>query len=312
MTTPLTDFTRFPGRRWANSVAARMPPKLAADTRMAMAVAARWSHHLRARPEDIVLFATAQDAMRAAVHALLAPDDVALLALPLAPEWLTAVLCAGARYVDVGRRFDGPTPTGAWNRNAAERAAAAHPDAVALVESLSWSGSDDAAAIAGLPLRAVIADARRVQSPLGPVLLPDRPTLTLVALRDPDCPSEPVLHALVAPDGQGRALGIAIGPTSVPDLLADHAFAVLDGVERWPDWQAQLVPRLEARYGQWLAALAGRPGVQILGRSGVEAAALCLSDDADVIAAAIADAFPAVRAWPMTPMRALLTLDLLR
>ncbi len=312
MTTPLLDFTRFPGRRWSADLVGMVRDVQPQSAQLTTAVLARWSHHLRARPGDLLLFATAQEAMRAAIHALVVPTDVVLVARPLPPDWLSAVLLAGARFLDVGRRFDGPLPTGGLNRPAAERAAAAHPGAVAIAELATWSGANDVQAAAGLPLRALIVDARRTASCLGPQLPAERAVLTLVALRDPDRPSDPVLYALVAPDQQGEGLRAATGPTALPELQAAHALAVLDGLQRQPTWPTALNARLAARYAQLQQALAGRPGVQLLGLTGLEAAALCWADDGKAIAAALAVEFPTLAAWPMSEMRGLLTVDLLR
>ena len=311
MTTPLIDLARFPGRRWANATAQRLGPRLMAQARLEMVVRVRWARHLRVPPDEMLLFATAEEAARAAVQALATPADVVLLAQPLPYRWVGAVLHSGARYVDVGRRFDGPLPTGGWNRSAAERAASAHPTAVAVVESPAWGGTDDAATAADLPLRALIVDATRSAQCLGLELARQRAALTLVALRDPDHPTEPVVYALVGPDGEELALRVGVGPTGLPNVVAEHALAVLDGLLLLPAWPAAMAARADARFAEWLAALAGRPGVVALGRSGLEAAALCLGDDAEQVARALLPTFASVQAWPMTPMRALLTVDLL-
>ena len=312
MQTPLLDFIRFPGRRWSASFMSQVTSHLATETTLEAAVLARWSRHLNVPPNDMLLFATAEEAMRAAVHALVATHDVVLLARPLPPAWIAAVLQTGARYVDVGRRFDGPSAIGGWNADAAVRAAAAHPEAVAIAETASWTGAPDAATAGALPLRATIADARRTAACLGPVLTSERATLTLVALRDPDDPVTPVVHALIAPEGQGVALRVAVGPTALPQAVAERAFAVLDGLGRNPDWQHASEVRLRACGQAWHAALEGRPGVIAFAPVGLEAAALCLADDGEQIAAELVADFLTVRAWPMTPMRAILTVDLLR
>ncbi len=312
MTTPLLDFKRFPGRRWSLGFSAEMRETLERIPDMATAVRARWAQHVRARTDDILLFATAEDAMRAAVHALLAPNDVVLLARPLPPDWIACVLQAGARYVDVGRRYDGFAQTGGWNVAAAQRAAAAHPEAVAIAETCTWGGADDAAVAAALPLRAFIKDARNTLHCLGPVLGLERATVTLVALRDPDAPSPAVLYALIAPDQHGAALRAAVGPTAVPAVLAEHAFAVLEGVDRDPTWADRAIARITERNAAWRTALAGRPGVEVLPPAGTEAAALCLGGDGDAIAADLVGQFLTVRAWPTSAMRALLTADLAR
>jgi hypothetical protein len=141
-------------------------------------------------------------------------------------------------------------------------------------------------------------------------LAPDRAALTLVALRDPDAPSPPVVYALVAPDGEGSALRAAIGPTAIPQSTAERAFAVLEGVARTPSWLEASASRMADRYAAWQAALAGRPGVEVIGRAGTEAAALCLGGDGDAIAAELVHTFVSVRAWPASSMRSLLTVDL--
>ena len=312
MTTPLIDLTRFPGRGWYAGIAEQIRAAPAGSSLLNTSVLARWAQHLRARPADILLLATAQEAIRVAIQALVVPSDVVLLARPLPPEWLMAVLHAGARYLDVGRRFDGPTPTGGLNHAAAHRAALAHPQAIAIAELATWSGANDAALAADLPIRGVIVDARRHADCLGPQLPGARAPLTLVALRDPDRPSEPVLYALLVPDQQGEALLIASGPTALPEIQAEHAFAVLDGLQRQPTWPTAMQARLATRYAQFQQAVANRPGVVLLGQTGLEAAALCLADDGEEIAQALAGEFPAAVAWPMTDMRGLLTVDLLR
>jgi hypothetical protein len=311
MTTPLADFVRFPGRRWAHAITAQMTPAGGAPVRLEMAVRVRWSHHIRVMPDAIMLFATAEEAARAAVQALLVPSDVALVAQPLPHHWVGAVLHAGARYVDVGRRFDGPLPTGAWHRQAAERAVQAHPEAVAIVEAPAWSGADDTQLALDLPVRATIVDATRSANCLGPALTAGRGTFTLVALRDPDNPVAPVLYGLVGAADAELEARIAIGPTAVPEPLAERAFAVLDGLARHPEWPAASAARLAVRYAEWTSALAGRPGVVPLGQAGLEAAALCLGDDSAVIARDLTLAFPGVQAWNMAPMRGLLTVHLL-
>lgn len=312
MTTPLLDFKRFPNRRGMGSPLDHTLDAVLTGSSMDESVTVRWARHLHVAAKDILLFPTATEARSAAAHALLAPGDVVLVAGPLPSVWLATVLGAGARYLDVGRRFDGPAPTGGLSRPAAERAAAAHPESIAIVETLTWSGADDVVAIAGLPLRAVIVDATRTDACLGPRLGFGRTAFTLVALRDPDSPSEPVIYALVAPEHHGSVLQSVVGPMTLPSLLADRAMAVLHGLARQPDWTVTMRARLEVRHAQWCEALAGRPGVQLLGRSGLEAAALCLGDDGAQIADDILLDFPSVCAWPMRPMRGLLTADLLR
>ena len=311
MTSPLADFSRFPGRRWAHAIATQMTPAAGAPVRLEMAVRVRWSHHVRVVPDAIMLFATAEEAARAAIQALFVPNDVALVAQPMPPHWVGAVLHSGARYVDVGRRFDGPLPTGAWHRQAAERAALAHPEAVAIVEAPAWSGADDSQLALQLPVRATIVDATRSAHCLGPALTAQRGTFTLVALRDPDDPVTPVLYGLVGAADADLEARVAIGPTAVPALLAERAFAILDGLARHPDWPAATATRLEARYAEWRRALAGRPGVVDLGQAGLEASALCLGDDGAAIARELTLNFPGVQAWPMAPMRGLLTVHLL-
>ncbi len=301
------DSKRFPSRQNRKPILPRAPFGL----RMEWSVLVRWARHLNIHPNDLFLFATAQEAMNAAVRAVMAPTDVALVARPMDEDWLTAVLAIGARYVDVGRRFDGPTPVGGWHRPAAERAAAAHDEAIAIVESPIWSGADDVEAIAGLPLRAVVIDARRTEDCWGAQVPAARKSLTLIALRDPDQPCEPLVCGLVVPTLSGVGLRVAVGPTRLPRVIADRATAVLHSLALQPDWPAPMLAQLQVRYAAWHAAMVDRPGVQVLGRCGLEAAALCHAGDGPQIADAIATDFPSIRASRVAGMRGLLTVDLL-
>ena len=280
------------------------------------AVLARWAQHLRVPPNDLLLMASGTEAVRTAAHALLAPADVALLAQPIAPEWVNVVLSTGAAYIDVGRTFAtlGPANAcpGGWHRLAAERCAREHPGAVAILEQPAWTGADDGALAATLGVRAAIVDARRGGGCRGEPLPELRAALTIVALRDPDAASaQPVLCALVARSGEGRALRAAVGAAEVPLPALRHALAVLDGLGRDGGWEQALWQRTAARYAEWTRLLADRPGVLIFAPAGVEAAALCQAGDGVAVVEDLASVFPAALAWPVTPMHGLITTPLI-
>lgn len=312
MTQPLLDLNRLASVDRYVKLSDQSHAGVPVEAELERAVRARWAQHLGVHANDILLFDTAQLAQFTAVRVLLKPGEVALLARPLRQDWLAAIAHGDAIYVDVGRRYDGPGVAGRWHETTAQRAALAHPDAVAIVDTPAWGGADDSAAIVDLPLRCAIVDAGRCDDCLGPRLAPDRRALTVVCLRDPDSPSAAVLHGLVAPEGEGTTLRLLGGLAGASSLLAERAYAVLVGAEQQPAWRKSYWPRLEARYAEWCAALAERPGVQVLGRAGLEASAICWSGDSAAVAESIAGAFPFVSAWVGSGMRGLISVDLLR
>lgn len=309
----LLDIARFPGRRWVQTLATS--GQLTSDVNTLEAtVRIRWARLLHVHPRDLVLFATGTEALRAAVYALLAPGDVALLAQPVPMDAVHAVLAAGARYVDVGRTFFADAAAGSWHGDAAERACAAHPDAVAYLQAPAWTGADDPAHARDLPLRARIVDARNQPACSGPRFADpvdraaDPLTLTVVTLRDPDWPRDPPLAALIAPPELGPVLRAIVGPVHVPPVLIDRAFALLDGFATQPEWPARLLPFLHNRHQRWSTLLAGHAGVQPLPFAGLQAAALCLQGNPEALLPLLMPEFPATLA--IASPRPLLVTDL--
>lgn len=315
------DLGRFASRRWLDGTRRQHPTAHADGGRgdLVAQVRSRWAARLGVASTDLLVCPTDVDAYRLVLGALLAPTDVVLVAEPAPPAALTAILGLGGRYLDVGRRADGRIAGGA-----VDRALLAWPEAVAVVEAPSLFGTDDrqwvadppqpaaapAGGVASAP-RALVVDARHAP---GWAMLPtpaesaSMPLATLIALRDPDAPADPVAIGIVCAPGTGAGLLLLQGQPQWPEASLQHALAVLRGLA---------VAGFTAAADAELAALRARcvatvraPGVVALPHGGWRQAFECLGGDAAGVAAALRGRLPALLALPAHPGRALLVADL--
>lgn len=306
---PWLDSQRFPGRAHlaavARSHAPLAPSTASVQGQWAEPVRRRWAEHLQVQTGDLVLAATAADAFRLVLQALLAPGDVALVAEPAPVAALGAILAAGAAYVDLGRLHDGDI-----DAKALARALQAHPDAVIVLEQPSLFGTDDRAALGHAQARALVIDARHALGWAGPADLEPRATATLVALRDPDQPAQPVLHAVVCAPGTGADLVLLQGPACWPEAPMRLALAVLDGLREQPHWPLSVETQLDARYSEFALALKDLAGVRLLPRGGFRAAAECLAGDGAAVALHVSRHLAPVDGFAAHPMRSLVVANL--
>ena len=283
MTALFLDIRRFPGRKWLRiSASLAHAPHPTPPTRETL-VRLRWARQLGVTPADLVLCHTPTHALRACLHALLAPTDVTLLAAPTAPDVVPMVLAVGARFVDVGRFVAMPEATGAWRPGGAALALQAHPEAVALLEVPNAAGGDDRTDAQDWPCRAAIVDWRRHVGVVGPDAAElgqlRAPTLHVLALRDPDARAESVLGAIVAPPGMGDALRTVVEPLELQDHVLDHALGVLEGAAFVPSWTTDLHARIEAHRAAWQRLVADLPAAVPLPAAGMTANLLLLGTD---------------------------------
>jgi hypothetical protein len=270
-----------------------------------------WAARLGVAAADLVLAGSDAEATRLVLQALLAPGDVLLLAEPVAHDVPGAVLTTGAAYVDLGRLHDG-----ALDPAALATARARHPDAVLWLHAPGLFGEVDAWPVNGshaskdsLP-RAVLVDARLQPGwHAGPVL-PAGVLAALVALRDPDEPEAPVLHAVVCAPGTGADLQLLQGPVNWPPVLMQQALAILRGLDAEPTWPAAADAQMTFAYQVLADALAHRPGVRLQPAAGVWAAAECLAGDAAEVARALVQIVGPVQAFAAHPLRSLVVVRL--
>lgn len=272
---------------------------LAFETRKA------WADHLGISAEDLLLCAGASDAVSLLCRAVLAPNDVAVVAEPTPVQVPAAVLSAGARYVDVGRRQDGTIDT-----EAAARAAHEHDDAIAWAGGLI--GGDDVAALAdAAQWRCLFADASAAIALGGDVrALGQGAHAVVIALSDPDADATPVLHAVATCPGLGGGLQAVLGPAVLPLPIYERALVTIERLEAEPE--------ASARFAQQLADIAERiraktpqlPGIVDLGRTGRTLAFACLASNAEEVAQAWQQAGFRATAYGGHPMRDLVVFDL--
>jgi hypothetical protein len=309
MTSIWLDPQRFPGRAHLASVARHHAPLDRAQSLvagdLAPAVQTRWAAHLRVDPSDLVLCATEAEACRLVLHGLLAPGDVALLAEPAPVPVLGAILSTGAAFVDVGRLHDGRI-----DAKALHLALTAHPQAIVIGEQPSLFGTEDRAVLQDLPARATVLSATHAQGFAGPQDLDPGALATLVALRDPDRPQVPVLHAVVCQPGTGADLMLLQGPAGFAEVTLRQALAVLEGLRDQPAWTDATEARLQAHVERFTQALQGLAGVRILPRSGWRQAAECLGGNAAEVALQLGQHLAPVHAFAPHPMRSLVVVHL--
>ncbi|MSP90884.1 MAG: hypothetical protein EXR79_03625 [Myxococcales bacterium] len=332
---PWLDPVRFASRCWLDGARLQHLPIDADAGRgdLVAQVQARWAASLGVASTDLAVCPTDLDAYRLVLGALVVPNDVVLVAEPAPAAAITALLGLGGRYLDVGRRADGSV-SGA----AVVRALQAWPAAAAVVEAPSLFGTDDRvwvpdreqdcvaspASIALVQPRALVVDAlhaagwgaapwrggTRVGAPAQTSSLAPAPALaTLIALRDPDAPADPIAVGIVCAPGTGAGLLLLQGQPRWPEPSLQHALAVLRGLAL-PGFVALADADHAARRAQALAALAGRPGVVTLPCAGWRQAFECLGGDAAVVAKAVRGQVRAIDALSAHPGRSLAVVDL--
>lgn len=320
MTSRWLDVARFPGRAHLAAIARDHRPTAGfTDLRAAAleALQARWATALGASPDDLLLFASAQEAARLACSALMAPGDLALLARPATALWPAAVLATGAAFVDLGRLADGRLdPAGV------AFAAEAHAGALWLLDQPSLTGHDDLATWS-----AALDEAPRPPSParalldvtdapghgasaatLAPVDVRAELLASLHALRDPLEPAWPLLFALRVQPGEGRALAALRGPATLPMPLVERASLVWQRADMAADAHAAI--RISAVRAEVAARAERWPGAAVVGTSGWRIAVRCDGGDAEALAAELqASGLPAM-GHGRHPMRSLVVVDL--
>lgn len=315
------DPERFPGRAFLAAVARDHRAITASgDLRSATAEAlqARWAARLGAEADDLLLFASAEEAARLACSALLLPHDVALLARPSASLWPASALATGAAFVDVGRLADGRLdPAGI------AFAAESHPGGLWLLEQPSLAGQDDVAAwSASLPAThgasacpAALVDVSGAPGhgasvlALAPGDADGRHVLaSLHALRDPLEPAWPTLYALRVAPGQGRQLAALLGGSSLPMPLLERASAALSRADEAADRVA--LERIATVVAQVNALAAGWSGAAPLAGGGWRQAVRCDAGDSVAFAEALAHVGLIAAAYGRHPMRSYVVVDL--
>lgn len=309
MASPWLDLRRFPGRHHLAAVVrahAPLDPAAVLQTGdVSHEVQRLWAARLGVECADLVLAGSDAEAARLVLHALLAPGDVLLLAEPVAHDVPGAVLTTGAAYVDLGRLHDG-----ALDPAALATARARHPGAVLWLHAPGLFGETDPQPSAEPAPRAVLVDARLQPGWHAGAVLPAGALAALVALRDPDEPEAPVLHAVVCAPGTGADLQQLQGPVQWPPALMQQALAILRGLDAQPDWPAAAEAQMAQAYAVLASALAGRPGVRLQPAAGVWAAAECLAGDAAEVARALAQVVGPVQAFAAHPLRSLVVVRL--
>jgi len=307
----LLGLDRFPARAYLAGLARghrpiREAPSVADS--YAEHVVARWAELVGVSPGDLVVFATEAEALRVVSGALLAPGDVALLAEPAPIGLPAAVLSVGGRYVDLGRN-----QRGAINPDAAARAIAGHPEAILWAGAPALSGVDDTALIADRVAdrpRATLQDSRLHGGLTGPGAPGAGALARVVALRDPDDPAAPLLHAVIAGSGTGWALTAVRGPAALPLPLLRRALDALDVIAADPAGRRAAHQRWLADAHAALAAdLPEKPGLIALAPAGHARALRCLGDDGAEIAQTLQRRGWSAAAFAAHPMQGLIVVD---
>lgn len=322
------DAARFPGRAFLAAIARdhrAIGGSVDGRAAAAEALQSRWAERLGAQADDLLLFASAEEAAGLACGALLAPGDVALLARPCAALWPAAALASGAAFVDVGRLADGRLdPAGV------AYAAATHPAGVWLLDAPSLAGQDDVAlwseamatgAPTSQPCAIALVDMRDAPghgAAAGAALaVPARDLgaaaagqviATLHALRDPAAPAWPLLVGLRVEPGQGREISALRGAASLPPLLVERAALALARADVAADRDAS--DRAATIVEQIAAQAAGWSGAVLLARAGWHQAVRCDAGDAVAFAAALASLGLPAAAYNRHPMRSYCVVDL--
>lgn len=305
------DTARFPGRRSLDYLRrGRMPLSRPSWPWYSLQAALwrRWAALLGVQADDLVVCATATEAYRLLVAALLAPADVAILAEPVDPALLNAVAAAGASWLDVSRGS-----LGAIDPASLTLASERHPQAVVFGEAPNVFGGDDAAVLATVTARASVLDARAGEALAGdfPATRQPRPLATLISLRDPDNPAEPLLYAWVCAPEVGPPLRSLLGLKALSPHLMPVALAALDRLQAdGPTAQRAFSQQLAQARARFDAVAAEWPGAIIHGNRGVRATAECAAGDADGLATRLRSAGLPATAWGPHPTRNLVVCEL--
>lgn len=307
---PWLEDDRFRGRKYLPGLARNHGPirsTAQAGSALSDSLRRRWAAHLGLNPADLLPCATAAEAWRLLCTACLLPGDVALLAEPGSLHLPTAVLAAGAAYLDLSRDGQGAIPTAAFSR-----ARLMHPNALFLGERPSLLGTDDTAGLLFIAAEVTrLIDARHVAAWAGLGAADVADHATVICLRDPDAPATPLLHAVVCQPGSGAALSAIQGPSSLPLALLEAGLSALSRVARCQDtelavWRAAMAVAL----GRFHASAADHPGAVVFPAAGTRAAIECRAGDAAALFESSQAAGLAVRAYGGHPMRNLLVCDL--
>ncbi len=267
---------------------------------------ARWAGWLNIDADDLLLAATAHDAWHLLANALLLPDDVVLIAEPTLSAFPAAALAAGAAYVDVGRSHNGEVPFSAW-----QLALQHHPQALIMAEFPSLYATDDLVALTELHGRFTLVDATQSEQWAGPRAQPLAVgSAMVVALRDPDAPQAPVLHAIVCAPATGRSLRQLQGPLRWPEVLLRQALGVLAGLHHQPQWPLAVEQEMHEKYTLFADLARAWPGAVVLPRAGMRAGVLCMAGDAAALALHLQPKIFPLFAYGTHPMRDLLLIDL--
>lgn len=266
----------------------------------------RWSALLGVAAEDLVVCASASDALGLMARCLLAPADVAVLAQPCDVVIPAGVVSAGAVYVDVGRLMDGRL-----DAPAANAALLGNPQAVLFAASPSLGGADDLAQVAEDNWRAVVADARYARSLAGDVsAINAGADAVVVVLRDPAEPTAPLLYGVVCAPGCGVAVAAVLGPAPLPALLLRAAICAVDwlqgrGREDTANWAAEIAENaLKLEF-----LLADRAGISVQ-IGGTTALVWCLDGVVESIAQTVRSAGFSASGFGPHPMRSVVVVDL--
>jgi hypothetical protein len=306
------DGGRFAGRSHLASIArghAALQQRATLGEALDYACRQRWAALLAVESEDLVLCASAGDAMRLVTGALLEPVDVALVAEPTATAIVASVVAVGASYLDLSR-----LQSGQIDPSALARGIEMHPQAVAIGEAPNLFGTSDRQTLTGVAagLRAVVLDARGDGGLYGRrVDDGEDVAATILLLRDPDDPASPLLHTVLCRRGTGRALCSLQGIDCLPVRLLQDAIAALDriavigepGQQRWTS-------HLEAGYEAVVAQAEHRPGAVVFPRAGSRAVVQCMAGDGVALVEDLARLGVAALAHGPHPMRNLVISDL--
>lgn len=258
----------------------------------------QWAQRLGRDPETLLPVVDLDAAVRLALGALLAPNDVAVLARPCADAAPAAVLSVGARFLDLGRLADL-----SMDPASVARAPELHPDAVWIGEAPHLGGGSDARPEA--PIRAWILDCRRGGLP---ARAPGSDEAWITALHGLDPEPAPLLAAIVGAPATIEALRALRGPGPPPMPLLRAAIDRL----ALPDAPSQAAQaRRGRRLEQVRAAAAAWPGAAVLHAFDDEVTLRCAADDADAFAAALRDQGIPAHGHGAHPMRSLVRARLL-
>ncbi|MCB9739018.1 MAG: hypothetical protein H6747_07105 [Deltaproteobacteria bacterium] len=301
MNVPWLALERFPSRIHLASVAKGMAPTAQRPELTGLVEAAlvrQWAERIGRAPETLLPVADPDAAVRLALGAVLAPNDVAVLARPCAAAAPAAVLSLGARFLDLGRLADLR-----MDPASVARAPELHPDAVWIGEAPHLGGGSDARPDGAM--RAWILDCRRGGLP-AQAPRPDEAWIT--ALHDLDPEAAPILAAIVGAPATIDALRPLRGPASPPLPLLRAALdrLALPDVPN-PAVQARRSERLE----QVRLAAAAWPGAVVLHAFVDEVTLRCAADDAEAFAAALRDQGIPAHGYGAHPMRSLVRARLL-